>query len=69
MEQALGEMEKYSGTKAVTSPLEAANARQQYDAAAKTRQGGAPRAAPKVGETRTINGRLGRWDGKGWVAI
>ena len=35
MESALKEVEKYSGSAAATSPLEAANARQQYDAAAK----------------------------------
>ena len=35
METALKEVENYSGAKAVTSPLEAANARGQYDAAAK----------------------------------
>jgi hypothetical protein len=33
MEKALDQVEKYSGMKAVTSPLEAANARQQYEAA------------------------------------
>lgn len=35
MDSALQEVESYSGTKAITSPLEAANARQQYDAATK----------------------------------
>jgi hypothetical protein len=35
MDTALKEVEKYAGTKAVTSPLEAKNARQQYESAAK----------------------------------
>lgn len=35
MKSALGEVKRLSGTKALTSPLEAANARQQYDDAAK----------------------------------
>jgi hypothetical protein len=49
MEQALGEMEKYSGTKAMTSPLEAANARQQYEAAA---QAFAATLSRATGDTR-----------------
>jgi hypothetical protein len=49
MEQALGEMEKYSGMKAMTSPLEAANARQQYEAAA---QAFAATLSRATGDTR-----------------
>lgn len=31
--------------------------------------GGAATTGPKIGERRTISGKLGEWDGKGWKAV